>query len=196
MKTLTYEEIENMVKKQSSKRKEEESLWNICLKNAPYQNLNGLWFLSNLVLVLLFVIFYSTSLIFLIVVIFILCNGIFYENIKKWNHNRQAKTLEEKFNTSPEFFEKVMENLGAMKDSYLFKIDYLKKKIRRNGLLNWDERQYYEHELIPTWNKLLYSITSDITWCEDQRIDTMRRRDGIGPVVVIKQYSSAHLDQV
>ena len=198
MKNLECKEIEDIVKKQSSKRREEESLWNILLQHSPYQSLDGLWLLMNVVVGIGIVVSWisDTNLVFLFMILVILGNGIFYKNMKNWNSTRLEKSLVEKFTTSPEYFEKNLEELGQLKAYYLREKDALKKKISSNGLLDWDEREYYEKELIPSFDGLISSIISDIEWCKKQRIDAMRRRDGIGKIVVIQSILKPHHDLV
>ena len=198
MKNLEFNEIEDIVKKQSSKRREEESLWNILLQHSPYQSLDGLWLLMNVVVGIGIVVSWisDTNLVFLFMILVILGNGIFYKNMKNWNSTRLEKSLVEKFTTSPEYFEKNLEELGQLKAYYLREKDAVKKKVFSNGLLEWDERMYYEKELIPTWDRIIWSIQSDIEWCKTKRIDAMRRRDGIGKIVVIQSILKPHDDLV
>ena len=198
MKNLEFKEIEAIVRKQSSKRKEDESLLTILLQCAPYQSFNGLWFLINVVLIIGIVISWITDsrLLGFLIVFLILSNGIFYENRRKWHNKRLEKSLVENFNTSTEYFDKVLERLGELKAYYLREKDALKKKISSNGLLEWDERIYYEKELSPIWDRIIWSIQSDIEWCKTKKIDAMRRRDGIGQVIEVKSYYASHNDVV
>ena len=198
MKNLEFKEIEAIVRKQSSKRKEDESLLTILLQCAPYQSFNGLWFLINVVLIIGIVISWITDsrLLGFLIVFLILSNGIFYENRRKWHNKRLEKSLVENFNISPKYFDKVIERLGELKAYYLREKDAVKKKVFSNGLLEWDERIYYEKELIPTWDRIIWSILSDIEWCKTKRIDAMRRRDGIGKIVVIQSILKPHHDLV
>lgn len=198
MKNLEFNEIEAIVRKQSSKRREEESLWTILLQHSPCQSLNDLWIGMNVVfgIGICIALIADSKLLGLLIVFIILSNGIFYANIERWNNQRMEKSLVENFNTSPEYFDKVLERLGELKAYYLREKDALKKKISSNGLLEWDERRYYEKELIPTWDRIIWSIESDIEWCKDHRINSMRRRDGIGKIVVIQSILKPHHDLV
>lgn len=199
MKNLEFKEIEDIVKKQSSERREEESLWIILLQHAPYQSLSSLWVLMNVVLgigILIALITHS-NIVALLIILSILGNGIFYGNLKRWNNQRMEKSLVQKFNTSPEYFEKGLETLGELKAYYLREKDALKQKISSNGLLDWDEREYYEKELIPHWDSVLSSLIKDIEWCKKQRIDAMRRRDGLlKEVIIVKSSYAPHNDLV
>jgi hypothetical protein len=198
MKNLEFKEIEDSVKKQSSKRKEEESLWNLFLQHAPYQSLNGLWVLMNVLLVIGILISWmiDSNLLSPLILLAILGNGIFYENIERWNTMRLEKSLVEKFNSDPQLFDNMIRDLKLVHATYTTKKQEQEKKIYTNGLLEWDERDYYEKELIPHWDRMIWSIESDIKWCKVQRIDAMRRRDEIRQVVIIQSNYAPHNDLV
>ena len=181
METLNLEQIRDLLKKRSSKRKDDESLWNIFLGNTSYSSLNYVWVMMNVILILgIGISFFTKSdILILCIVLLVLGNVIFFMKIKEWNAIRLEKSLVEKFNTSPEYFDKVIENLSQIKAYYYRKKDILEKKNSSNGLLQLAERDYYEKELIPFWETILSSIISDTEWCNKQRIDSIRRRDRI-----------------
>ena len=198
MKNLEFKEIEAIVRKQSSKRKEDESLLTILLQCVPYQSFNGLWFLINVVLIIGIVISWITDsrLLGFLIVFLILSNGIFYENRRKWNNKRLEKSLVENFNTSPKYFENALQHLSELEQKYETKKEELQHKISTSGLMPWGDRMYYEKELIPHWDRIIWSIQSDIEWCKTKKIDAMRRRDGIGQVIEVKSYYASHNDVV